>query len=85
MINNNVSFNTNVKTEKYNPKVIACIDFGTSGTDYCFVLNTPGNIDLIYCGLPGTKGTNCKSPTEIIIDDKFNTIKFGVYCKDHIS
>ena len=85
MIDNNVIFNTNVKTEKYNPKVIACIDFGTSGTDYCFALNTPGNIDLIYCGLPGTEGTNCKSPTEIIIDDKFNTIKFGVYCKDHIS
>jgi len=85
MIDNNVIFNTNVKTEKYNPKVIACIDFGTSGTDYCFAFNTPGKIDLIYCGLPGTEGRNCKSPTEIIIDDKFNTIKFGVYCKDYIS
>ena len=55
MIDNNVIFNTNVKSEKYNPKVIACIDFGTSGTDYCFAFNTPGKIELIYCGLPGQK------------------------------
>ena len=85
MIDNNVIFNSNVKSEKYNPKVIACIDFGTSGTDYCFAFNTPGKIEIIYCGLPGTEGRNCKSPSEIIIDKDYNMIKFGVYCKEYIS
>lgn len=78
-------FNTNVNNEKYNPKVIVSIDFGTSGIDYCFAFNKPGNIDLTYCGLPGTEGTNCKSPSEIIICENYNTIKFGVECKNYIS
>ena len=78
-------FNTNVNNEKYNPKVIVSIDFGTSGIDYCFAFNKPGNIDLTYCGLPGTEGTNCNSPSEIIICENYNTIKFGVECKNYIS
>lgn len=81
MIDNNVIFNTNVESEKYNPKVIACIYFGTSGTDYCFAFNTLGRIELIYCGLSGTEETNCKSPSEIIIDEEYKTIKFGVHIK----
>ena len=78
-------FNTNVNNEKYNPKVIISIDFGTSGIDYCFAFNKPGKIDLTYCGLPGTEGKNCKSPSEIIICENYNTIKFGVECKNYIS
>ena len=85
MIDNNVIFKTNKESERYNPKLIACIDFGSSGIDYCFAFNTPGKIELIYCGLPGTEGTNCKAPSEIILDKEFKTIKFGVHCKDYIS
>lgn len=85
IIDNNVIFNTNVNNEKYNPKVIVSIDFGTSGIDYCFAFNKPGNITLTYCGLPGTEGTDCKSPSEIIICENYNTIKFGVGCKNYIS
>ena len=84
-IDNNIFFKTNEKSEKYNAKIIACIDFGTSGTDYCFAFNTTGNIDIIHCGLPGTEGMNSKSPSEIIIDSDFNTKAFGIYCKDYIS
>ena len=85
IIDNNVIFNTNVNNEKYNPKVIVSIDFGTSGIDYCFAFNKPGKIDLTYCGLPGTEGTDTKSPSEIIIGENYNTIKFGGECKKYIS
>ena len=84
IIDNNVIFKTNKESENYNPKVIVCIDFGTSGTDYCFAFNITGKIELIYCGLPGTEGTNCKSPSEIIIDRNYNMIKFGFHCKQYI-
>ena len=47
--------------------------------------NNTGKIELNYCGLQGTEGRNCKSPSEIIIDSEFNTKKFGVHCKDYIS
>ena len=85
IIDNNVIFNTNDNNEKYNPKVIVSIDFGTSGIDYCFAFNKPGKIDLTYCGLPGTEGTDCKSPSEIIICENYKTIKFGGECKKYIS
>ena len=75
----------NEENENYNPKVIACIDFGTSGTDYCFAFNQPGRFDPIHCGLPGTEGKSSKSPSEIIIDQEYKTIKFGVGCKEYIS
>ena len=87
MIDNNVIFKTeiNKEPEKYNPKVIVSIDFGTSGIDYCFAFNTPGKIEPIHGGLSGTEGRNCKSSTDIIIDKECNTIKFGNDCKEYIS
>ena len=84
-IDNNVIFNTKINTEKKIPKVIVSIDFGSSGIDYCFAFNKLGDIKLNYCRLPGTEGTNCKSPSEIIIDEEFNKIRFGVDCKEYIS
>ena len=55
-------------------KVTVAIYFGTSGLTYAFAFNDSKDniIDAAWPGLPGLK-----NPTEIILNENMETIKFG--------
>ena len=61
-------------------KVIAAIDFGTSGTTYAFAFSD-GRENIITGNweIPQTKNS-----TEIILDENLNIKKFGVECKKYL-
>ena len=60
-------------------KVVAAIDFGTSGTTYAFAfMNKKDNI------ITGKWNINHeKNPSELILDDVLNLKKFGNECKEY--
>ena len=61
-------------------KVIVAIDFGTSGTTYAFAFIDAK--DDIICGKWNSPGE--KNKTEIILDEKYQTLKFGYDCQDYL-
>ena len=62
-------------------KVIVAIDFGTSGTTYAFAFNDSKD-DIIYAKWPDSP--NLKNSTEIILNEKMETIKFGNECQQYL-
>ena len=61
-------------------KVIVAIDFGTSGTTYAFAFREKKD-EIIMEAMQTNK---IKNPTEIILNDVFEVIKFGDECKDYL-
>ena len=62
-------------------KVIVAIDFGTSGTTYAFAFNDSKD-DIIYAKWPDSP--DLKNSTEIILNEKMETIKFGNECQQYL-
>ncbi len=62
-------------------KVVAAIDFGTSGTTYAFSFYDKK--ENIITGKWNISQEKC--PTEIILDESLNTIKFGNECEKYLS
>ena len=61
-------------------KVVVAIDFGTSGTTYAFAFaDKKENIKVGKWEI-----IEEKNPTEIILDDCLEVIKFGSECKDYL-
>ena len=63
-------------------EVVVGIDFGTSGSGFAYAYkNNPSEINhgIIY----GANADN-KVPTQIILDDNDNTLRFGVECVEYI-
>lgn len=62
-------------------KVTVAIDFGTSGSTHAFAFNDSKDniIDAAWPGLPGKK-----NPTEIILNENMETIKFGKECLKYL-
>lgn len=65
-----------------NKKVIAAIDFGTSGTTYAFAF-LDSKDDIMHAKWPDTP--DVKNSTEIILNEKLETIKFGSECKKYLA
>ena len=63
-------------------EVVVGIDFGSSGSGfaYAFIDNKD---EIIHEMIYGTNVDN-KVPTEIILDDNNNTVKFGVECIEYM-
>ena len=62
-------------------KVIVAIDFGTSGTTYAFAFNDSKD-DIINAKWPDSP--DFKNSTEIILNEKMETIKFGNECQQYL-
>lgn len=63
-------------------EVIVGIDFGTSGSGFAYAYNN-NQKEIIYGNIFGSNVDN-KVPTQIILDDNDNTLKFGVECVEYI-
>ena len=63
-------------------EVVVGIDFGSSGSGYAYAFND--NKDEIIHGMINGANVDNKVPTEIILDDKNNTIRFGVECVEYL-
>ena len=63
-------------------KVIVAIDFGTSGTTYAFAFLD--SKEDIMCA-KWSDISNSKNLTEIILDENYETIKFGKECQEYLS
>ena len=63
-------------------KVIVAIDFGTSGTTYAFAF-LDSKEDIICAKWSDI--SNSKNLTEIILDENYETIKFGKECQEYLS
>ena len=61
--------------------ISSAIDFGTSGTTYAFAFNDSKD-DIIYAKWPDSP--NLKNSTEIILNEKMETIKFGDECQQYL-
>ena len=62
-------------------KVVVGIDFGSSGCGFAYSFM---NKDKIYhCDISGAD-VDKKVPTEIILDDNNNVLKFGPKCKQYL-
>jgi len=62
--------------------VIVGIDFGSSGSGFSYAFSD--NKDEIIHGMIYGANVDNKVPTEIILDDNNNTIRFGVECKNYM-
>ena len=63
-------------------EVVVGIDFGSSGSGYAYAFND--NKEEIIHGMINGANVDNKVPTEIILDDKNNTIRFGVECVEYL-
>lgn len=63
-------------------KVIVAIDFGTSGTTYAFAFLD--SKEDIMCA-KWSDISNSKNLTEIILNENYETIKFGKECQEYLS
>ena len=62
-------------------KVTIAIDFGTSGSTYAYAFYDSKD-DIIHAPWPGSPGL--KNITEIILNEKMETIKFGYDCRKYL-
>ena len=62
-------------------EVVVGIDFGSSGSGYAYSFY---NKDDINHGIIFGANVDNKVPTEIILDDNNNTVKFGVECIEYM-
>ena len=62
-------------------KAIVAIDFGTSGTTYAFAFYDSKD-DIIHANWPDSP--DLKNSTEIILNEKMETIKFGNECQKYL-
>ena len=62
-------------------KLIVAIDFGISGSTYAYAF-IDSKDDIILAKWPGLPGF--KNPTEIILNEKMETIKFGNECQKYL-
>jgi len=70
------------KKEKEEEGVVVGIDFGTSGSGFSYAYkNNPK--EIIHGYIRGANTDN-KVPTQIILDNNDNTLKFGVECIEYI-
>jgi len=63
-------------------EVVVGIDFGSSGSGFVYAFND--NKEEIIHGMINGANVDNKVPTEIILDDKNNTIRFGVECVEYL-
>jgi len=63
-------------------EVVVGIDFGSSGSGYAYAFND--NKEEMIHGMINGANVDNKVPTEIILDDKNNTIRFGVECVEYL-
>jgi len=63
-------------------EIIVGIDFGSSGSGFSYAFND--NKDEIIHGMIYGANVDNKVPTEIILDDNNNTIRFGAECKEYM-
>jgi len=63
-------------------EVVVGIDFGSSGSGYAYAFND--NKETIIHGVIAGANVDNKVPTEIILDDNNNTIRFGVECVEYL-
>ena len=63
-------------------EVVVGIDFGSSGSGFAYAFND--NKEEIIHGMINGANVDNKVPTEIILDDKNNTIRFGVECVEYL-
>jgi hypothetical protein len=63
-------------------EVVVGIDFGSSGSGYAYAFID--NKDEIIHGMINGANVDNKVPTEIILDDNNNTVKFGVECIEYM-
>ena len=64
-----------------NYKVVVGIDFGSSGCGFAYSFMNKDNI--YHCDILGAD-LDKKVPTEIILDDNNNILKFGPKCKQYL-
>ena len=64
-------------------EVVVGIDFGSSGSGFAYVFKD--NEDEIIHGTIYGANIDNRVPTEIILDDKNNTIRFGVECREYMN